>query len=271
MALAAPESQSQRPADVVVPVFRTDHVSVVLGGQQILFDVSFSVKPREVVALLGANGSGKSTVVRAALGIVPLLSGTVSAFGQPLGADTDWNRIAYVPQRLPASIGIPTTALEVVRAGALSRRHFRVGSKKAARETLTIMGMQDRAHQPLQEMSGGQQQRVLIARALIRKPDLLFLDEPTSGVDVETVDTLVDTLDAMRQAGAAVVVVLHETEPFHGLIDRTVVLRHGRVVHDGAPPPARPPHNRPGHVHDHPHPEDPTQQRQLGLGIGEPS
>lgn len=249
------------------PIFQAHGISVALGGRQILFDVSFSVRPREVVALLGANGSGKSTTVRAALGTIPLIAGSVSAFGAPLGRNTAWDRIAYVPQRIPASIGIPATACEVVRAGALSRGRYRTGSKRAAREALDTMGMLDHARQPVQQMSGGQQQRVLIARALIRSPDVLFLDEPTSGVDVETISTLIDTLDAMRQSGTAVVVVLHETEPFHGLIDRTVVLSHGRVIHDGPAPPARPAHRGPQHVHDHFPPSDPSSQGRLELVI----
>ncbi len=269
MALAVPDSQPAKARDFLGPVFRAEEVGVVLSGQQILFGVTFDVDPGEVVALLGANGSGKSTMVRAALGVIPMSSGTVSAFGSPLGVGTDWSRIGYVPQRMPASTGIPTTACEVVRAGMLSAGRLRTGSRRQAIAALEVMGMADRASQPVQQMSGGQQQRVLIARALIREPDLLFLDEPTSGIDLSTVETLVDTIDVMRRAGTAVVVVLHETEPFEGLIDRAIVLRHGRVVHDGPPPPARAAHALPGHVHGHPHAGPRRWRDRLGLAIGD--
>ena len=237
----------------------------MLGRQQVLSDVSFSIAPGEIVALLGANGSGKSTLVRTALGIVPLSSGRIQAFGQPLGASTPWQRIGYVPQRMPESTGIPTTACEVVLAGTLSRRHLRRGSAREALAALDVMGMADRAHQPVQQMSGGQQQRVLIARALVRNPDLLLLDEPTTGIDLGTIKTLVETIDAMRRRGSAVVVVLHEIEAFENLLDRAVVLRHGRVVHDGAPPPARGDHAGPGHIHAHG--EGRTLRRNDDLGL----
>ena len=87
------------------------------------------------------------------------------------------------------------------------------------------MGLADRAFQRVQEMSGGQQQRVLIARALVRDPDLLVLDEPTSGIDIPTQATFVDTVSRLHDAGTTVVVILHELGPFAALIDRAVVLR----------------------------------------------
>ncbi|MDA8439997.1 MAG: metal ABC transporter ATP-binding protein [Propionibacterium sp.] len=237
------------------PVLRAEAIDVVLGGLRILTGVSLSVQPGEVVALLGANGSGKSTLVRASLGIIPVAAGQVQLFGAPLGRGTAWSRIGYVPQRKPVHTGVPATALEVVRAGLLSPGRWRPASRARAMAALERMGMADRAHQPVQEMSGGQHQRVLIARALVREPDLLLLDEPTTGIDLGTIDAFVDTIDAMRRTGTAVAVVLHETEAFSALLDRAVVLRHGRVVHNGAPPVARAEHARPAHEHTHAHPE----------------
>ena len=225
-------------------VLSTRGVHVELGGRQILMDIDLTVRPGEVVALLGANGSGKSTLVRAALGVVPVSRGEVRLFDSPLSA-APWHRVGYVPQRVPAVTGVPTTACEVVRAGLLSGRRLRSGTKAQALAALDAMGMADLARRPVQEMSGGQQQRVLIARALVREPDLLVLDEPTTGIDLGTIETFVATIDRMRRAGTAVVVVLHETEAFAALLDRAVVLRHGRVVHDGPPPPARAEHAGP--------------------------
>ncbi|MDO8120234.1 metal ABC transporter ATP-binding protein [Isoptericola sp. b490] len=237
-------------------VLRARGVDVSLGGRRILAAVDLTVQPGEVVALLGANGSGKSTLVRAALGVVPTSAGEIRLFDQPL-ASAPWRRIGYVPQRVPAVTGVPTTACEVVRAGLLSGHRLRRGTRAQAVAALDAMGMAALAHRPVQEMSGGQQQRVLIARALVREPDLLVLDEPTTGIDLGTIETFVATIDRMRRAGTAVVVVLHETESFAAMLDRAVVLRHGRVVHDGPPPPARAEHARPEHEHAHPHPVEP--------------
>jgi zinc transport system ATP-binding protein len=127
--------------------------------------------------------------------------------------------------------------------------------------------MADLARRPVQEMSGGQQQRVLIARALVREPDLLILDEPTTGIDLGTIETFVATIDRMQSAGTAVLVVLHETEAFATLLDRAVVLRHVRVVYDGPPTPARAEHAGVSHEHSHAHPEPAQPAGVLDLGV----
>lgn len=232
-------------------------VDVTLGGRRILAGVDLAVAPGQVLALLGANGSGKSTLVRALLGVVPVSAGSVRLFGEPLGPSAPWHRVGYVPQRMPAASGMPATALEVVTSGLLHGRRLRAprGGRRRALAALESVGLAERAHHRVQEMSGGQQQRVLIARALVREPDLLVLDEPTSGIDVPTQATFVDTVARLHADGTAVVVILHELGPFHGLIQRAVVLRHGRVAHDGPPPAARPEHAHAGHDHTHAHPD----------------
>jgi zinc transport system ATP-binding protein len=239
------------------PTIVADDVSVVLGGQPILSHVSLTVGAGEVLALLGANGSGKSTLVRALLGVVPATSGSVRLFGAPLGSAVPWDRVGYVPQRLPAASGVPATALEVVASGLLHGRRLRPprGARARALAALESVGLAGQAYRRVQEMSGGQQQRVLIARALVSEPHLLVLDEPTTGIDVPTQATFVDTVARLHDAGTSVVVILHEIGAFAPLIDRAVVLRHGRVVHDGPPPAARADHAGADHVHEHAHPD----------------
>ncbi|MCC2313348.1 metal ABC transporter ATP-binding protein [Cellulomonas xiejunii] len=246
-------------------------VQVTLGGQPIVRGVDLTVPTGQVLALLGANGSGKSTLVRALLGVVPHVAGSVRLLGAPLGPDVPWQRVGYVPQRMAAAGGVPTTALEVVVSGMLHGRRLRPPRDRrpralAALEALGVADLQDRR---VQELSGGQQQRVLIARALVREPALLVLDEPTSGIDLPTQRTFVDALSRLRDAGTTVVVVLHEIGPFAPLIDRSIVLRHGRVVHDGPPPPPRGEHGDADHDHTHPHadPEPPTDGPDLTLEV----
>ena len=238
-----------------VPVIEAVDLRVTLGGLPIVRGVDLEVPAGEVLAVLGANGSGKSTLIRALLGVVPLSGGSVRLFGDRLGPSVSWTRVGYVPQRIPAGTGMPSTALEVVRSGLLSGRTLRPPRDARARAMAALdeVGMVSRSGQRVQEMSGGQQQRVQIARALVRRPDLLVLDEPTSGIDLPTQEAFVGTVQRMHQAGGTVVVVLHELGEFASLIQRAVVLRHGRVVHDGAPPDARVEHSGPAHDHSHVH------------------
>ena len=242
---------------MTTPVIEATGLGVTLGGQPILSGVDLAVASGDVLALLGANGSGKSTLVRALLGVVPATTGSVRLFGAPLGPSAPWRRIGYVPQRLPAAAGVPATALEVVTSGLLYGRTLRPprGSRQRALDALADVGLGDRPQQRVQDMSGGQQQRVLIARALVRRPDLLVLDEPTSGIDIPTQATFVETISRLHDAGTTIVVILHELGPFAPLIDRAVVLRHGRVAHDGPPPPARDEHAEQWHDHTHAHPD----------------
>lgn len=230
-------------------------VVVTLGGSPIVRGVDLAVGEGEVVALLGANGSGKSTLVRSLVGVVPLTSGSVELLGRPLGRRVAWGEIGYVPQRVSAASGVPATASEVVLSGTLHGRRLRPprDGRARARAALEAVGLAGAADTAVRELSGGQQQRVLIARALVRRPRLLLLDEPVAGVDLPSQQTFADALSDLAAAGTTVLVVLHELGALAPLIGRAVVLRHGAVVHDGAPPAAAPDHAAAGHQHVHPH------------------
>lgn len=218
------------------PVASARDVFVELGGSAVLRGVTMSVDPGEAVALLGGNGSGKSTLVRTLLGLVPARRGQLELFGEPLGRFRQWSRIGYVPQQSTASLS-GAKVKEVVASGRLSRRAPfvppRAADRAAVAEALAAVGLTDRAGDRLSLLSGGQQQRVLIARALAGQPDLLVLDEPTAGVDLAHQQVLAELLARLLTTGTAVIVVLHEAGALGTLIDRAVVLRDGRVAHDG--------------------------------------
>jgi zinc transport system ATP-binding protein len=236
---------------------------VAYDGRPVLDDVSLTVGAGEVVAILGANGSGKSTLVRAVLGLVPLTSGTVELFGTPHRGFRQWERIGYVPQRMGATSGVPATVAEVVAAGRLARRGILRPPGPADRAAVTAalesVGLADRAGDPVSTLSGGQQQRTLIARALAGRPDLLILDEPTAGVDAASQEAFAEALRRFVAEGGTALLVAHELGPLHPLIDRAVVVHHGRIPHDGAVPEPAGHHAAPGHEHVHPHaPEEPA-------------
>ena len=224
------------PVTQSVPVLATEDLTVELGGLPVLRHVSAAVRPGEAVALLGGNGSGKSTLVRAALGLTPHQHGSVTLFGTPVRSFRSWSKVGYVPQRSLAGL-TGAKVSEVVAAGRLARRRLFLPASAADRAAvaaaLEAVGLADRARSELAQLSAGQQQRVMIARALAGHPELLVLDEPIAGVDLESQHALADLLASRLTGGAAVLVVLHEVGPLARLIDRALVLRDGRVIHDG--------------------------------------
>ena len=226
-------------------------LSVDLGGRLVLRGIDLQIRPGEVVAVLGTNGSGKSTLVRTMVGLLPAARGEVRLFGTPVPRFRQWSRIGYVPQRITAAGGVPATVHEVVSSGLLSKRRFfrplSAAQKAAVDESLELVDMADRRKDAVAELSGGQQQRVLIARALVTDPELLVLDEPTAGVDLASQDIFAEAIRERVARGTTVVMVSHELGPMDALIDRSIVLRRGRIVYDG------PPHASQTHAHVHPH------------------
>lgn len=212
---------------------------VAIAGRPILRQVDLTVRDGEFVTLLGPNGSGKSTLVRALTGLRPFSQGSYRLFGTPYDDFREWHRLGFVPQRASAASGVPASVAEVVAAGRLTRRKpLRPPSRadrRAVASALELVGLADRAKENVANLSGGQQQRVLIARALAGEPELFFLDEPTAGVDLPNQQALADALATLRRTGSTIVLVTHELGPFAPLADRSVVLRDGKVVYDGAP------------------------------------
>ena len=243
--------------------------SVTLEGRPVLRHVDLEVAEGEIVALLGANGSGKSTLVRASVGLVPLDEGQVELFGTPLAKFRAWRRLGYVPQHSRAVAGVPATVQEVVMSGRLARRPFaglaRTNDHDAVTAAIARVGLVDRLRSPLAELSGGQQQRVLIARALAGDADLLVMDEPTSGVDHDSQESLAELLGGLVNEGASVLLVAHELGPMRPLIDRTLVLRHGRVDYDG--PVSGVTYEEHEQVHHHTDPPDPRPEVLGGEGV----
>ena len=243
------------------PVIEVKGLHVRLGTSHVLRGIDLTVRQGEVVALLGANGSGKSTLVRTIIGALPATAGTII---KPEPAV-----IGYVPQRVSAAGGIPSTAQEVVASGLLrpGRLRLRRGWRRQVHNALALVGLEDRCSDATNHLSGGQQQRILIARALVRQPELLILDEPVAGVDHPSQEQFAATLRALIEQGLTVLVVLHELGELAPLVTRAVVLRHGKVAYDGAPPKAVGVHADPYHQHLHPGERLPPPPHTLETGF----
>lgn len=228
---------------VSAPPFRMTGGGVELGGDEILRGVNLTVPAGEFLALLGQNGTGKTTLLRALLGLQPLSTGTLEVLGVPIRRFRDWPRIGYVPQHLVASGAVPVSVREVVSAGMIEParrlRRPRDGSARV-RGALERVDLWHRRSDSFHTLSGGQQRRVMIAAVLAKGADVLLLDEPTAGVDRESVALLHGLLAELSGDGATVVLVSHELGVLEDLVSRVVVLGRrpgGSVLYDGPPPP----------------------------------
>lgn len=195
-------------------------VSVTLGGHNALSHVDMSIDKGEIVTIVGPNGSGKSTLLRCVIGAIKPTSGTVLS--------TAGLKIGYVPQQLAID---PTLPLTAGRFLSLPNRRSKVETTQALRQA----GAENIADRPMSSLSGGQFQRVLLARALLDKPDLLILDEPTTGLDQPgSADFYQQIEDVRRETGAAVLMVSHELHVVMSASDRVVCL-NGHVCCHGTP------------------------------------
>lgn len=209
-------------------------------GEAVLRGVDIRVAKGEFVALVGANGSGKSTLLRLLLGLERPGHGQVRLFGgDPRHLGDRW-RIGYVPQRAVLTTALPATVEEVVAAGRLARggwmRRLRAEDRAEIDHALESVALSGRRRDPAGSLSGGQQQRALIAKALVSRPELLILDEPVAGVDLDSQARFRDSLvHLVRDHGAAVLLVSHELGAVADDLDRVVLLRRGEIGFDGAP------------------------------------
>ncbi len=216
-----------------------ERVSVFFGHQQVLWDIDFRLYRGEFAVLLGANASGKTTLVKTLLGLIPAASGRTCLFGEPVERFKHWARIGYVPQRLTAASGVPATVEEVVTSGRAARvgllGRYGPSDREAVARTLELVDLAQVKSSPVASLSGGQQQRVLIARALAAEPDVLILDEPVASVDLPHQEGFAKTIDALVGEGTSILMVAHSLGAVQRLVERAVVLERGRVAHDGPP------------------------------------
>jgi len=198
------------------------------GGLTALDKVDLDIQPGEIFALLGPNGAGKTTLIGAVCGLVRPTSGSIEAFGSDLSHN--WRdarrRIGLVPQELSTDM-----FEQVERAVSYSRGLFGLPPDKARiEEILRALSLWDKKDEQIRALSGGMKRRVLIAKAMAHEPDLLFLDEPTAGVDVELRRAMWTQIDAMRARGVTVILTTHYIEEAEEMADRVGIISKGRIL-----------------------------------------
>jgi zinc transport system ATP-binding protein len=201
-------------------LIEVEHLSVRYGASEVLRDVSLAVEPGEIVTIVGPNGSGKTTLLRAIVGAVDPAAGRI---GRAPGVG-----IGYVPQRLHIDPTLPITVERFLRLpGGASRVDIAAALSRA--------GVPDLAKRQMSELSGGQLQRVLLARALVARPDLLLLDEPTAGLDQPGSAAFYALIDEVRrETGCTVLMISHELHVVMAASDRVICL-NGHVCCHGTP------------------------------------
>jgi len=217
------------------PVLEAHTITVERGARAVLRELDLVVRPSETVLIRGENGTGKTTLLRAILGLLPCAKGTISVGGEEIGS-ASWRqnrrRTAYVRQSENAP-DLPISAVEVVEigAGAASGTDLRT----RAQEGLHRTGAAHLESRLFRELSGGERQRVAIARALAQGPKLLLLDEPTVGLDPGARDSLIELLDGLaRRQGVTVIIVSHDIDPTELPHARALTLRDGRLAEGAA-------------------------------------
>jgi zinc transport system ATP-binding protein len=222
-----------------------EDVSFAYGqGGLVLRDVDLAVERGEFVAIAGPNGGGKTTLLRLVLGLEQPTAGRVVVSAQRKG---------YLPQRAQTSIDAPLTVRELVATGRVARSRLlgpaARSDRAAVREAIERVGLTARADRRLSTLSGGQQQRAFIAKALAGEPELLALDEPTTGVDVESQEAIASLLLRLgEELGMTILYVSHEFGAVEHFVERLVLVRE-RVVFDGSPEALPAVWHDPSHVH----------------------
>ena len=218
------------------PIIELDHVNVAYQELLVLDDVSLTVPAGSFLAIIGPNGAGKTTLLQVILGLVQSVSGQVRIFGKkPAELDGERRRLGYVPQILSVDVNFPISVREVVLMGRYGRMGlFRRPTRRdhcAAKEAMERVGIVDLADRPIRRLSGGQRQRVFLARALANEPDLLLLDEPTTGVDTASSEGLYELLRVLHASGITMLVVSHDVGVVASYVEGVVCINRRLVAH----------------------------------------
>ena len=197
-------------------IIEINDVSFSYANEQALRSITFQIHKGDYIGLIGPNGAGKTTLIKLVLGILPLKEGSIKLFGIDINNFHDWQKIGYVAQRANSfDVNFPATVKEVVKMGRYKKgsifRFLGAEDHKAIRDALEKVDMWQYRDKLIGELSGGQQQRVFIARALVNCPEIIFLDEPTTGVDAKMQDEFYALLQKLnKESGITLVLVSHD-------------------------------------------------------------
>ncbi|MFA6329839.1 MAG: metal ABC transporter ATP-binding protein [Candidatus Micrarchaeia archaeon] len=219
------------------PILEFDGISFSYAGEPTIEAVSFAVKKGDFLGIIGPNGAGKSTLFKIALGLEKPTSGSVKLFGKKQPDFSDWHRIGFVPQKVQFDPNFPASVFEVAAMGLAQKPGILPLSseqKWAVLDALNEVGLEKQADRRIGELSGGQMQRAFLARALVSKPDLLLLDEPTTGIDSEQQEKFCCLLERLHENGITIVIISHDLTFMSYLVNKVICINR-RVFFCGHP------------------------------------
>ena len=221
-------------------VLQVDNLQIGYGSRCVLKEASFSIGKGEIVGIIGCNGAGKSTLLKTIRGLLPKQGGSVRYFGKPLEEYGDKElatKIAYLQQYV--ELGFGYTGKDIVMAGRYPyMKWWERESEADAKLALACMeytGTADLAERPINEVSGGQKQRILIAKVLAQQTPIIFLDEPTTWLDMVYQEEIFRFAKALAGQGKTVLMVVHELNLASKYCSRILLLGEGTLLADGAP------------------------------------
>jgi ABC-type Mn2+/Zn2+ transport system ATPase subunit len=212
------------------PTLSVEHLSLHYESGQVLDDISFQVLPGERLAVVGPNGAGKSTLFKAITGVIRADRGTVSVHGYEA---TRHICIAYVPQHNQVDWTFPVSVADVVMMGRIGKLGLfrQAGSEDWAnvRNALRLVNLDNMENRQISQLSGGQQQRMFIARALVQEAELMLMDEPLTGLDVNAQEEFFRVLDQLKDRQVSVLIALHDLKLAAERFDRVMLLNR-RII-----------------------------------------
>ncbi len=222
-----------RPSDEIL---RFHHASIAYGDEVVLLRLDLTIAAGEFVGVVGPNGAGKSTLLNAVVGIARVVEGEIAVGGVP--ASQAHSRLAYMPQREAVDWSFPVTVFDAVLMGRQARIGWlrRAGrrDRDAVAEALQGVGMWEQRERPIANLSGGQQQRVFLARTLAQEGDVLLLDEPLTGVDAPTEETILSVLHNLHLQGRTLLMSTHDLSMAGNLCSKLLFLNRRIVAYGSA-------------------------------------
>lgn len=218
-------------------IIEVRNLSFLYGENQVLTSIDLNIHSGDYLGIIGPNGGGKTTLLKLILGLLKPTQGSISLFGQPADKFSDWSKVGYVSQKSTSfDVNFPITVREVVAMGRLGRRRLFHRSTPQdnqlidwAIDQVDLQNFQDKL---IGNLSGGQQQRVFIAKVLVQQPSIIFLDEPTSGVDIPSQEQFYKLLKRLNQdLGITLVLVSHDIDVIANEVTEIACINQSLVYH----------------------------------------